>query len=131
TEASTRNIILKYPHKPIFIQSNKERLKQVIYILVDNGLKYSDEDIHITFTKDEETVSINITDFGVGIPLDEQAHLFDRFYRIDKAISMNTDGNGLGLAISKLIIKEVGGMIYVLSDVGKVTTFTIKLSLSQ
>lgn len=131
TEASTRNIILKYPHKPIFIQSNKERLKQVIYILVDNGLKYSDEDIHITFTKDEETVSINITDFGVGIPLDEQAHLFDRFYRIDKARSRNTGGSGLGLAIAKSIINEQGGTISVVSDVGKGTTFTIKLALSQ
>src|SRR5690625_7720875 len=99
-------------------------MKQVNYILVDNGLKYSDEDIHITFTKDEETVSINITDFGVGIPLDEQAHLFDRFYRIDKARSRNTGGSGLGLAIAKSIINEQGGTISVVSDVGKGTTFT-------
>src|SRR5699024_4478106 len=82
TEASTRHIILKYPHKPIFIQSNKERVKQVIYILVDNGLKYSDEDIHITLTKDEETVSITITDFGACIPLDEQSHIFFSLHRI-------------------------------------------------
>lgn len=111
----------------ISIAGDRTKILQAIYILVDNACKYSDEEIKITIQKDEENLKISITDKGDGISKEALEHIFERFYRVDKARSRNGGGTGLGLAICHQIVSDHGGSIDVNSQVGKGTTFIIKL----
>jgi len=70
---------------------------------------------------------LEISDTGVGIPPEDQPHVFDRFYRVDKARSRDTGGTGLGLSIVQQIIRLHAGSIQVFSEVGKGTTFIVQL----
>lgn len=131
TELTKHEINLSFPDVPVMVNGNKERLKQVIYILIDNALKYSDRSIKLEVIKRDKKVFIKVIDYGVGISEAEQAHIFDRFYRIDKARSRDTGGTGLGLAIAKTIITEHDGTISVESELGKGTTFIIYLPITD
>ena len=70
---------------------------------------------------------LQVEDTGIGIPQESIEHIFDRFYRVDKARSRQTGGNGLGLSIVKNVIERNNGEISVHSIVGRGTTFTVKL----
>src|SRR5690606_5864958 len=118
-----REIKLELDETPIFVQGNRDQLKQVFYILVDNALKYSDSTVNVSIEKQDNQVIISVTDYGAGIPKEEISRLFERFYRVDKARSRNTGGTGLGLAIAKTIINSHGGTIEVDSEIGVGTTF--------
>ncbi|WP_042142401.1 ATP-binding protein [Paucisalibacillus sp. EB02] len=116
---------------PIYIQGDRDQLKQVIYILIDNALKYSDSSVNVSTEKQENQLSISVTDYGAGIPKEEINRLFERFYRVDKARSRNTGGTGLGLAIAKAIINSHGGTIEVDSKIGEGTTFKVVLPIKE
>lgn len=76
-------------------------------------------------------MTVEVIDFGTGIPKENLAHVFDRFYRVDKARSRDTGGTGLGLAIAKTIINEHEGTISVKSDLDKGTRFIFSLPLAH
>ncbi|WP_416148458.1 ATP-binding protein [Salipaludibacillus sp. HK11] len=105
---------------------NKMQLKQLAFILIENGLKYSNKEIEITLEKLRETVSIRICDYGIGIAAEDIPHVFDRFFRVDKARNRKTGGSGLGLAIAKKIVDAHQGVIRVESEQGVGTTFIIE-----
>ena len=99
--------------------------------LVDNAVKYTPEHGTITLSlfQDEEWVCLEVADTGIGIASEHQAHIFDRFYRVDKARSRISGGTGLGLAIVKGIAEQHGGKVTVSSEPGKGSTFTVWLKL--
>lgn len=102
---------------------NLDQMKQIPYILVENALKYSEDTVYITMQDAGEKIIIAFRDKGEGIDVTEQAKIFDRFYRIDRARNRETGGTGLGLAIAKEIIEAHGGSIGVESQIGEGTTF--------
>ncbi|CAM5217448.1 histidine kinase OS=Ureibacillus acetophenoni OX=614649 GN=SAMN05877842_1086 PE=4 SV=1 [Ureibacillus acetophenoni] len=111
--------------KDLFVQTDEQRIKQLFYILMDNARKYSDKEINIKATRDNQYVSIAIQDFGIGIPDDQLPHLFDRFYRVKQDRNRKTGGTGLGLAIAKDLSDLLHIEIQVDSTVGVGTTFTL------
>ena len=108
------------------------KLQQVIYNIIDNAIKYTPRggEVHCTLAKSGKKAVIRVSDTGVGIPEEDLPHIFDRFYRVDKARSRETGGTGLGLSIVKQFILLHGGTIDAKSAPGKGSTFTIELPLS-
>lgn len=84
----------------LIVETDVQQLKQLLYILLDNARKYSEDSIDMEAGKDG-SVYIKIRDYGVGIPKDSLPHVFERFYRVDKARSRETGGFGLGLSLAK------------------------------
>ena len=108
------------------------KLQQVIYNIIDNAIKYTPRggEVHCSLAKSGKKAVIRVSDTGVGIPEEDLPHIFDRFYRVDKARSRETGGTGLGLSIVKQFILLHGGTIEASSAPGKGSTFTIELPLS-
>ena len=114
---------------PIWIVADKQLIKQVLRILVDNAMKYSpqNEKIILKLSKNGNQANIVVQDNGMGIKPQDVPHIFDRFYRSDESRDKKTGGSGLGLAIAKWIIEKHGGHFEVLSRVGIGTRITITL----
>ena len=114
------------------VTGDRLKLQQVIYNVIDNAIKYTPRggEVHCTLTRSGRTAVIRIQDTGEGIPAEDLPHIFDRFYRVDKARSRETGGTGLGLSIVKQIVLSHGGTIVPDSVLGKGTTFTIQLPLA-
>ncbi|AQX55125.1 two-component sensor histidine kinase [Priestia flexa] len=113
----------------IELSGDEEKLTQLMYILLDNGIKYTIPQGHVKVLIKQRTnaVEIRVADTGVGIHKDEQKRIFDRFYRADKSRSRQMGGHGLGLAIAKWIVDMHKGIIKVESEPEKGTTFRISL----
>ena len=111
------------------MQGDKLKLNQVLYNLTDNAIKYTPEggNIGIMLTEEEGNIVWRVRDDGIGIPEEDQRHIFERFYRVDKARSRETGGTGLGLSIVKQLVTAHGGTISVYSEAGKGTEFTVVL----
>ena len=105
----------------------EDDLYQIAFNLVENGIKYNHPGgkLTITLSRDEENAIVRFADSGVGIPKDSIGHIFERFYRVDKARSRKSGGSGLGLAIVRSIVERNDGKIYVESTVGQGTVFTV------
>ena len=109
------------------------KLQQVVYNIIDNAIKYTPRggEVHCALTRSaNKTAVIRISDTGVGIPEADLLHVFDRFYRVDKARSRETGGTGLGLSIVQQFVQLHGGEIKAESVFGQGSTFTIHLPLS-
>ena len=109
------------------------KLQQVLYNIIDNAIKYTPRggEVHCSVNRVAKKCVIRVSDTGVGIPEEDLPHIFDRFYRVDKARSRETGGTGLGLSIVKQFVLLHGGTIDAVSTLGKGTTFTIELPLSS
>lgn len=103
---------------------NSDMLKNVLFNLISNAIKYSDQDITISVTTAEKLI-ISIKDQGIGISESDQKHLFERFYRASNA--SNIQGTGLGLNIVKSYLDNMNGSITFDSQLGKGSTFTITI----
>lgn len=116
--------ILVLNDSPIEIYADRPRLEQVINNFLTNAVKYSPhgDEIKIGCVLKGKALTVSVQDFGIGIPADKQAFLFDRFYRVQES-SMNFSGLGLGLFISAEIIKRHHGKVGIESEVGKGSTF--------
>lgn len=112
--------------KPIAVLGDGGRVKQVIINLINNAIKYSapNTSIELSIEQDNESVTVAVKDYGVGIPAEHRIHIFDRFYQIEENMK---SGLGLGLHISKQIITQHGGRIWVESQHGKGSTFFFTL----
>jgi len=119
--------------KPIFVMGDKENLKQVIINLLDNSLKYgiAGGKTKVSFFDMDENILVEVTDNGTGIEPHDIPRVFERFYRTDKARSLQQKGTGLGLAIVKHIIDAHNQTINVRSTVGVGTTFAFTLEKSR
>ncbi|AGB19380.1 two-component system histidine kinase PnpS [Thermoanaerobacterium thermosaccharolyticum] len=117
----------------VVIKTSKDRLRQMIINLVDNGIKYTPEGgyVKVTTIDRKGDVVIEVKDSGIGISKENIPRLFERFYRVDKGRSRKLGGTGLGLAIVKHIVESMKGSISVESEVGKGTKFTIVLPKDQ
>jgi two-component system OmpR family sensor kinase len=115
----------------VTIKGDTGRLKRLIANLVDNAIKYTPDDGRITLSlvKDGDFARLEVADNGIGIPPEDLPHIFDRFYRIDRARSRASGGTGLGLAIVKGIAEQHSGRVTVSSQMGKGTIFTVWLKL--
>ena len=116
------------------VEADIDKVKFTLAIsnLIENGIKYNVDGgwIRVSLNADHKNLYIKVADSGVGIPEDCVEHIFERFYRVDKARSRDTGGSGLGLAISKNIIVMHKGIINVYSEPGKGTTFTVRVPMN-
>ena len=105
----------------------EDDLYQIVFNLIENGIKYNlpGGSLTVTLYREEDNAVLTVADTGMGIPEDAVDHIFERFYRVDKARSRATGGSGLGLAIVKSIVQRNRGDISVSSEVGKGTVFTV------
>jgi heavy metal sensor kinase len=113
----------------VHIRGDELRLRQMFLNLISNAIKYTPEngELKIVLAQDGDFAMVDIVDSGIGIDAEHLAHIFDRFYRVDKARNRMDGGTGLGLAIVKWIAEAHGGGITVTSEVGKGSTFSVRL----
>lgn len=104
--------------------TDEDKLKQLLFIFLDNARKYSDEAIEVRVTL-KDNVRIDILDKGIGIPKEEIPYLFDRFYRVNKDRNRKTGGTGLGLSIAAQLAHLLKAEIKVTSTLGVGTTVTV------
>ena len=105
----------------------EDDLYQIVFNLMENGIKYNTPGgkLTVTLSREEDNAILTVTDTGMGIPDDAIDHIFERFFRVDKARSRATGGSGLGLAIVRAIVQRNRGEIGVSSTIGQGTTFTV------
>lgn len=117
----------------VAVKGDKRWLKQLLLNLVDNAIKYTPAGGRITLSleKAQRFVLILIEDTGIGIPEESLPHIFDRFYRVDKAKAREIGGSGLGLSICKWITEAHGGTIEVSSRLGYGTQVSVRLPLQH
>ena len=113
----------------IITRADINKINQIVIILLDNALIYTNEgdNIDFTLTDNSSEIIIEVADTGIGISEHTKEHIFDRFYREDKARNRETGGNGLGLSIAKALVKAHKGKIIVNHNKPKGTKFTIVL----
>ncbi|BAZ09261.1 periplasmic sensor signal transduction histidine kinase [Calothrix sp. NIES-4071] len=128
---SSREIIIEAPHS-IIVKADSSKLKQALLHLIDNAINYSNSDtsIIIKLKQTQKEGIIQVCDNGYGIPLQHQARIFERFYRVDEARGRSTGGTGLGLSVVKTFIEAMGGTVTVSSKIDVGSIFTIILPLS-
>ncbi|WP_028401957.1 ATP-binding protein [Ectobacillus panaciterrae] len=130
--AELRNIsIIQDIESNLIYVGDKERIHQLLVILMDNSMKYNVEGgtIRVTCKKEGNFIMIIIEDTGIGISNEDLPHIFDRFYRSDKSRSRSEGGTGLGLSIAKWITEAHNGEIKIWSELHKKTRVSIKLPL--
>jgi two-component system phosphate regulon sensor histidine kinase PhoR len=128
--ADGRNVILlQMPTEMAALRCDEGLLRQVLVNVVENALKYSPGGarVDVLVKDDPEWVRIDVADEGIGIPATEQERIFEKFYRIDAAMSRGVGGSGLGLYISREIVLQMGGTLTVRSAGGTGSTFSIVL----
>jgi len=113
----------------LFVMGDEAALRRVVGILLDNAFKYTPPPgtVHLALEQKAEKAVITVRDSGVGIAPEEQAKIFERFYRVDKARSREKPGAGLGLSIAQWIAQQHGGSITVESEAGRGSTFCVDL----
>lgn len=118
--------------KPIHINGDKQRLKQILINLIGNSIKYTPQGhIDIKLTAKDEKAIIDIQDTGLGMSPKEQKQLFTKFYRVKNKQTLDISGTGLGLWITKRLVEKMNGKIEVQSIKGTGSKFTIKFPLTQ
>ncbi len=119
--------------KEIYIVGDKDTLFQAIYNICDNAIKYTKRygEVNVILEQKDNNAQIIIRDNGVGIRPEDVEHIFERFYRVDKARARETGGTGLGLAIANAAVKAHKGHIEVFSEVNMGSEFTITIPLAE
>jgi signal transduction histidine kinase len=117
----------------ITIKADKDLIYRVVYNLVDNAIKFTNDGGKIEFNikNDLNNLTFRIQNTGKGIPQGELPYVFERFYKVDKSRSANKESTGLGLYIVKTIIKNHGGAISVSSVEDKFTAFEFNLPIGR
>ena len=127
--AVEKNIKLNLYGKSTFINGNKDMIAELIYNLLDNGIKYTPSGGHINLEINSQDgwAIIKVIDTGIGIPEPHQSRIFERFYTVDKSRSKKTQSTGLGLSIVKHIVEQHKGKIKLVSEINKGTEIIIKI----
>ncbi len=134
-QTKKQSLLLEAPAQPssATVLADEEALAEILDNLIDNAVKYTPEGgtIHLRWWQEEEACCIEVEDTGIGIPESDLPRIFERFYRVDKARSREMGGTGLGLSIVKHLVQAMQGTIRAASELGRGTTFTIRLPLSH
>lgn len=122
-------LITEFPDSKVIVKADMDRLTQVIINLLDNAINYSPDgtDIIVRIEALSQDIKIEVSDQGPGLPPDETARVFERFYRVDKSRNRKEGGTGLGLSIVKHIVEAHGGTVFVSSTPGIGSTFGFTL----
>ena len=131
--ANTRNIELVFESfRPVMAEVDEVKLSLAITNLIENAIKYNYDEgwVRVSLNADHKFFYVKVADSGVGIPEELQDHIFERFYRVDKARSRETGGTGLGLSITRNAILMHRGAIKVYSKEKEGTTFTVRIPLN-
>jgi PAS domain S-box-containing protein len=132
--ADDKGLTLTLAASPVgLIAGDRARLTQLLDNLISNGVKFTPAGgrVDVRIRGQRGNAVVEVRDTGMGIPPDEQGHLFERFFRTSKATEQAIPGTGLGLAISKAIVQAHGGRITVASDDGDGSTFCVSLPIRQ
>lgn len=131
SKAKSKKASLKLTGKegPLLVKADSQRMEQVLVNLIDNGIKYGNQDgkVNVLIEERKKNLQISVKDNGPGIPAEHLPRLFERFYRVDKSRAKMSGGSGLGLSIVKHIVKAHGSQITVISKIDKGTSFSFKL----
>jgi len=126
--AKSLSLAAELPPEEAPVMGEREELRRLIVILLDNAIKYSEAgSIIVTVEPEDGVVKAVVADTGIGIEKDALPHVFDRFWRADKVRSRAAGGAGLGLSLASQIVRNHGGTIFVDSEPGRGSTFVVKL----
>ncbi|MEM9929411.1 MAG: ATP-binding protein, partial [Bacteroidota bacterium] len=132
--ANTQNVLLKVesPETSIWMDYDEEKIRQIVANLLSNALKYTPSGGKVTLTAEqsEEQLHLRVRDTGQGIPEKDLPHVFDRYYQASNEEN-TTGGTGIGLALTRELVKLLGGAIQVHSERGQGTTFSLWLPIQQ
>jgi anti-sigma regulatory factor (Ser/Thr protein kinase) len=131
-DARRQTLTVTLPSERLQVHADPARLAQVLSNLLNNAAKYTDEggDIHVKLVREGGEAVVRVRDSGVGIPIEDQPYVFDKFYRSGN-VTDNFEGTGLGLAISKEFIEAQGGKIWVHSRIGEGSEFGFSFGLQS
>lgn len=132
--AEDRKIAMRrFTPAPVLVHGDRTRLKQVVVNLLDNSIKYTPQGGKVTLqvTTESGRAILEVADNGIGIPAEALPHVFERFFRADKARSQTVGGAGLGLAIVRSICIAHGGQVSVESEPGRGSRFRVELPLAE
>ena len=117
--------------RPVTAEIDETKFTLAVSNLVENAIKYNHENgwVHVSLNADHKYFYVKVEDSGIGIPEQDQAHIFERFYRVDKSHSREMGGTGLGLAIARNAVLVHRGSIKIYSNEGEGTTFTVRIPL--
>jgi signal transduction histidine kinase len=115
---------------PVMVRGDRTRLEQVAANLIDNAVKYTESGgrVEIDLSREADTALLAVRDTGIGIPANELPRIWDRLFRGDR--SRTERGLGLGLSVVKAIVQAHAGTVSVESDVGRGSTFTVRLPIA-
>lgn len=121
------NISLDKCEDGCVIDANQDMIQEIIYNLCDNAIRYNkpEGNVWVSVFREKDNIILQVRDNGIGIPEKEQQHIFERFYRVDKARSKKTGGTGLGLAIVKHIAEQHNAEIKIESYINEGTTISV------
>jgi signal transduction histidine kinase len=133
SDAAGVEVRLHLPDHPVLVMGDKDELPKVVDNLCSNAVKYTPRggrvDVHLD--ADAEDARVSVCDTGLGISRQDQVHLFSAFHRSTNPDALTIPGTGLGLAISRTIAEAHGGTIWVDSDLGRGSTFTLSVPLAE
>jgi signal transduction histidine kinase len=128
--AEDKSVTLEKDIQPfVTIVADESRLHQMLINVIDNAIKYTPRNgkVRVSLSTRGTQTKIEVSDTGMGISEEDQAYIFNRFFRVDKARSKDVMGSGLGLSIVRWIVEAHQGTIKVKSEIGEGATFTIVL----
>jgi two-component system OmpR family sensor kinase len=127
--AMERKVSLTVSAEPVSVTGDADRLREVVTNLITNAIRYNVQGgkVDVSLAVEKDQAALTVMDTGIGIPEKDQAQLFERFYRVDKARSREVGGSGLGLAISKWIVEAHGGTVSFSSRENAGSTFIVRV----
>ena len=131
--AESKNVeVVLESFRPVTAEIDEVKMTLAISNLVENAIKYNHENgwVHVSLNADHKFFYVKVADSGMGIPEEDQEHIFERFYRVDKSHSREIGGTGLGLAIARNAVLMHRGSVKVYSEPGEGTTFTVRVPLT-
>lgn len=132
-KADKERVVLSVEGGPGYVFGNRRLLEELVYNLCDNAIRYNRPEGRVTVSigRQEDRVTLTVTDTGIGIPPEHQGRVFERFYRVDKSRSKETGGTGLGLAIVKHIALQHHAVLSLDSIPGQGTTITVTFAAAD
>jgi heavy metal sensor kinase len=126
-------LLTTLPGAPVEVKGDPTSLARMLDNLLTNAIRHTPDGgrIEISLTADQQQAILAVADSGCGIPEPDLPHIFERFYRVDKARSRSSGGSGLGLAICQSIVEAHSGTIHCSSKLGQGTTFVVRLAISK